>query len=159
MRPIRPQGFTIIELLVAVAIVGILASMVMPLAEMTVRRQKETELRHALREIRNGIDAYRQAIEDGRIQKTMDSSGYPPSLEKLVEGVEDLKDPRKRRIYFLRRVPRDPLASDPNLSDSDTWGKRSYASPPDDPKEGDDVFDVYSLNRGKGLNGIPYRQW
>jgi general secretion pathway protein G len=86
-------------------------------------------------------------------------SGYPKKLEDLAEGVEDQKNPKKEKIYILRRIPRDPLNADPTLSAAATWGKRSYASPPDDPKEGDDVFDVFSLAQGKGINGQPYRDW
>lgn len=152
-------GFTLIEVLVTLAIVALLATMAMPLAELTVKRGHEQDLRRSLREIRTAIDAYKQAMDEGRINKTMGISGYPKSLEILVEGVEDVKSPSKARIYFLRRIPRDPFATDTNLAAAATWGKRSYVSPPDDPKEGDDVFDVYSLHEGVGINGIPYREW
>ena len=81
------------------------------------------------------------------------------SLEELVAGVEDQKSPKKEKIYFLRRLPRDPLATDPALGPAESWGKRSYESPPDDPREGDDVFDVYSLSPMVGINGRPYREW
>jgi general secretion pathway protein G len=152
-------GFTLIELLVTVAIVALLASIAVPLAQVSVKRSHEQELRVALREIRGALDAYRQAVQDGRILNQQES-GYPPSLQVLVEGVPDAGSPdRKRRIYFLRRIPRDPFASDANLSDTETWGERSYASPPDDPQEGDDVFDVYSKAPGLGLSGIAYRDW
>jgi general secretion pathway protein G len=152
-------GFTLIELLVTVAIVALLASIAVPLAQVSVKRSHEQELRVALREIRGALDAYRQAVQDGRILNQQES-GYPPSLQVLVEGVPDAGSPdRKRRIYFLRRIPRDPFAADANLSDAETWGKRSYASPPDDPQEGDDVFDVYSKAAGLGLSGIAYRDW
>jgi general secretion pathway protein G len=155
---LTPYGFTLIELIITVAIVAILASAVMPLAQVTVQRHKEQELRAALRQIREAIDAYKQAADEGRIEKKADASGYPPSLEVLVEGVEDIRKPDKPRIYFLRRLPRDPFAVDREKA-ADTWGKRAYSSPPDDPKEGDDVFDVYSAAEGEGLNGVPYREW
>jgi len=153
------RGFTLIEVLITLAIMALLATMAMPLAELTVKRGNEQDLRRSLREIRGAIDAYKQAVDEGRIQKTIDSTGYPKSLELLVEGVDDVKSPDKNRIYFLRRIPRDPFASDPGLSPDETWGKRSYDSPPDDPSEGEDVFDVYTLNDGTGINGIPYRDW
>ena len=153
------RGFTLIEVLITLAIVALLASMAMPLAELNVKRGQEQDLRRSLREIRAAIDAYKQVVDEGRINKVVGTSGYPKSLDVLVEGVEDVKSPVKSRIYFLRRIPRDPFATDPSLPAVGTWGKRSYASPPDEPKEGDDVFDVYSLSDGVGINGIPYREW
>ncbi len=116
------QGFTLIELVITVAIVALLASVALPVSELAVQRTKEQELRRTLRQIRDAIDL-------------------------------------KQKIYFLRRIPRDPLNADPMLSAAATWGKRSYASPPDDPSEGDDVFDVFSLAAGKGIDGRPYRDW
>jgi general secretion pathway protein G len=152
-------GFTLIELVITVAIVALLASVALPVSELVVQRTKEQELRRTLLQVRNAIDAYKQASDEGRVRKSVGDSGYPRKLEELAEGVEDQKSPKKDKIYFLRRVPRDPLATDPTLSASSTWGKRSYASPPDDPREGDDVFDVFSLAPGKGINGQPYREW
>lgn len=155
----RHSGFTLIELVITVAIVALLASIALPMAEVTVQRSKEQELRSTLRQIREALDAYKQAGDEGRIVRKVGESGYPKSLEVLVNGVEDAKSPDKTKIYFLRRIPRDPFFKDPNAPPQDTWGKRSYASPPDDPREGDDVFDIYTLMSGTGLNGIPYRQW
>jgi general secretion pathway protein G len=153
------KGFTLIELVVAVAIVAILATAALPLNELVVQRAKEQDLRRALRDIRTAIDAHKQASDDGRIVKKMGESGYPKKLEELAEGVEDQKSPKRDKIYFLRRIPRDPFATDSALSDAATWSKRSYASPPDDPREGEDVFDVYTTATGKGINGRPYREW
>ncbi|TFW32303.1 type II secretion system protein [Massilia horti] len=154
------RGFTLVELLVCVAIVAVLASAAIPMAEVAARRAKEQELHRALREIRGALDAYRHAVEEGRIVQPMDRSGYPPTLRLLVEGVPDAaRVEAQARLYFLRRIPRDPLCQDPALSDEATWGKRDYQSSADDPREGDEVYDVYSLAPGVGLNGIPYRNW
>lgn len=154
------SGFTLIEMLATVAIVALLATIAVPLAEVSVKRTKEQELRLALREIRAALDAHKQAVEEGRIANTVLESGYPASLHVLVDGVPDASSPdRKKRIYFLRRIPRDPWSTDPTESDDDNWGKRSYASSPDAPQEGADVFDVYSRAAGTGLNGIPYGRW
>ena len=159
-RALRASGgFTLIELVITVAIVAVLASVALPLNELIVQRGKEAELRRDLREIREALDAYKQAFDEGRMVKRAGDSGYPKRLEDLVEGVEDQKDPKKARIYFLRRLPRDPFADDPNQNAADSWGKRSYASPPDDPREGDDVFDVFTRSTMVGLNGRPLREW
>ena len=157
----RPaSGFTLIELVVAVAIVAVLATMALPLSEVMMQRGKEQELRLALREIRLAIDAYKQAVEDGRIGRSPTRSGYPETLQALVDGVADAANPEaKKKRYFLRRVPRDPLHPDPSVPAEDTWGLRSYDSSHDQPEPGDDVFDVYSLAPGVGLDGIPYREW
>ncbi len=159
MRRRFAAGFTLIELVITVAIVAVLASAALPLNELIVQRAKEQELRRSLREIREAIDLYKQAWDDGRLQKKVGESGYPPRLEALVQGVDNQRDPKKAKIYFLRRLPRDPLATDPQLTAAGSWAKRSYASPPEDPKEGEDVFDVYSQAAGTGINGRPYREW
>lgn len=157
-RSLSLSGFTLIELLVSVAIVAILASVAMPLSELNQQRAKEQQLRQSLREIRSAIDEYKHAANEGHIVKSMDLSGYPPSLSVLVVGVEDAKSPVKKKLYFLRRIPRDPFAEVGSDAES-SWGKRSYVSPPDDPQEGSDVYDVYSLSDGTGLNDVPYREW
>ncbi len=155
----RAYGFTLIELLVTVAIVGLLSTIALPMTELVVQRSREQELHRDLREIRTAIDAYKKMWDAGRIQKSLDESGYPKSLDVLVDGVEDFKSPKRSKMYFLRRIPRDPFSKDTTSPAADTWGKRSYKSPPDDPQEGDDVYDVYTLSKGVGLNGVPYREW
>ncbi|MGE5384652.1 MAG: prepilin-type N-terminal cleavage/methylation domain-containing protein [Betaproteobacteria bacterium] len=152
------RGFTLIEMLVALAILALLASVAVPFADIAIQRKKEDELRYNLRVIRDAIDDYHHAVEDGRIQKTVSGSGYPRNLQLLVDGVEDMKSPQKKKIYFLRRIPRDPFAPAEEKAEA-SWGKRSYASSADEPREGDDVYDVYSTSDKVGLNGIPYRQW
>ena len=152
-------GFTLIELVITVAIVALLASIALPVTELAVQRGKEQDLRRSLREIREAIDGYKQASDEGRVRKSINESGYPKKLEMLVEGVEDEKSPKRDKIYFMRRIPRDPFATSETLTNAETWGKRAYQSPPDDPKEGDDVFDVFTLATGSGINGRPYREW
>lgn len=155
----RPRGFTLIELVITLAIIGLLATAAMPLAQLVTKREKEAELRAAQREIRGALDAYKTAAQSGHIKLELGASGYPPDLKSLYEGVEDAASPDKVKIYFLRRIPRDPFFPDTTAPAEETWGLRSYKSPPDDPQPGDDVFDVYSLSNAKGLNGVPYREW
>ena len=151
-------GFTLVELVITVAIIGLLASIAAPLTETVVRRSKEQELKSALMSMRDAIDAYKDAAESGRIQRSVGDSGYPASLEVLVTGVVDKRSAAGEKIYFLRRVPRDPFA-DPATPITEVWGLRSYDSPPDTPRSGKDVYDVYSLTEGKGLDGTSYREW
>jgi general secretion pathway protein G len=157
--PMRSRGFTLIELIITVAILGLLASAAMPVAELALKRAREHELRDALRELRSAIDAYKVAADQGRIEVEVGATGYPPKLAALVEGVVDIKDPEGRMIYFLRRLPRDPFFPDSAARAETTWGLRSYESPPEAPRPGEDVFDVYSLSGRSGLNGVPYREW
>lgn len=160
MKPNKEQrGFTIVEMLVTVMLVAILASVAFPLMGLVNQRQKEAELRRSLMEIRRGLDSYKKAVDDGRVFTAAGQSGYPPTLESLQDGVADIKSASGGKIYFLRKIPRDPFFPDPSVSASDTWGKRSYASSADEPKSGADVFDVFSRSDGTGLNGIRYREW
>jgi general secretion pathway protein G len=151
-------GFTLIEMVVVVALVGILAAAAHPVVELGVRRTKELQLRQSLRQLREAIDAYKRATLEGRIKAAADASGYPPSLEALVDGVPVADSPQSRKLYFLRRMPRDPFAA-PEVPAASTWRLRSADSPPDAPQPGRDVFDVMSKAEGTGLDGTPYRSW
>jgi general secretion pathway protein G len=155
----QQRAFSLVELLVVLTIMAVLASIAMPLAEVSHRRTQEEELRRSLREIRNAIDAFKHLVDVGRISRPAGSSGYPPSLTSLVDGVADAQSPQGAKIYLLRRLPRDPFAPRDIVDSSETWGLRSYASTPQEPQPGDDVFDVYSKAQGAGLNGVPYRRW
>ena len=156
----RHRGFTIIELVITVAILSLLATAVVPSAQLVYQRERESELRSSLRTIRQAIDAYKQASDVGQIKKEANKSGYPPDLQSLVDGVEDASSAKAgTRIYFLRRLPRDPFWPDATTPAAETWALRSYASPPDDPQPGDDVYDVSSRSSRTGLNGVPYHDW
>jgi general secretion pathway protein G len=155
---LRSKGFTLIELVISLAILALIATMALPMGEVIVQRNKEQDLRHALREIRTSIDAYKQAYDDGHMVKKVDETGYPPNLKVLVDGVVDAKSADEKKIYFIRRIPRDPFAP-ADIAADETWQLRSYDSPPDNPHSGDDVFDVTSQAEGNGLNGIAYKNW
>jgi general secretion pathway protein G len=155
----RNRGFTFIELMVTLAIMAVLVLVAVPMTQVAIQRQKEYELRDSLNRIREALDVYKRMSDQGRISVKLGESGYPKSLLQLVEGVSDQRSPTKQNIYFLRNLPRDPMISDMSLKPADTWGLRSYASPPDNPIEGDDVFDIYSKSDKLGLNGVIYQKW
>ena len=162
---LKVNGFTLIELVITVAIVGVLASIAMPVLQLSVQRVKENQLHDNLRIIRTAIDAYKKDVDEGHIAKSIDQTGYPPSLEILVHGVEDIKDPKKHKLRYLRRIPLDPMQpadSEVNATKTElinNWGLRSYASEAEHPAEGEDVYDVYSRSKQIGINGVPYAQW
>ena len=150
-------GYTFIELLVVSTIIIILASAVMPLVKVTARRQHEAELRRALREMRTAIDKYKDAADLGQIsplELRVGNENYPPSLEKLVEGVTRPNDATGSKLKFLRRIPVDPMTHDTD------WGLRSYQDEPDTTSwGGNNVFDVYTKYDGTALDGTKYRDW
>jgi len=145
-------------MLVVLAMLGVLASAARPLLELSVERSREHELRQALRTLREAIDGYKRAVEAGSVMQSPEDSGYPPKLQALVDGVPDAKSVNGRKLYFLRRLPRDPFA-DPALAAADTWGLRAYDSAPDEPRAGRDVFDVFSRSERLALDGSRVRDW
>jgi len=153
------NGFSFLELMITLAIMATLVMVATPMAQLAVQRDKERTLRNALIEIREGIDAYKRASDQGRIVRKVGDSGYPKTLDDLVEGVPDQRSPTKQNIYFLRRLPRDPFYPDQTAPPAETWFARTYSSPPDAPAEGDDVFDVTSRSEKIGLNNVPLKQW
>lgn len=153
------KGFTLIELVIVVAIIAILASAVVPLAGISGKRVKELELKSRLRTIRTAIDAYKKAYDDKRIINEIGRSGYPESLTELVEGVQDAKDPEGKMIYFLRRLPSDPMNTNEFLAPEETWEIRSYENEPDNFSGGDDVFDIRSSSDETALDGTLYNEW
>ncbi len=151
------SGFSFVELLVVTAILLILASAVMPLTRVTMQRQREAELRRALREMRTAIDRHKDAVDLGVIggfDVEAGNEGYPASLDILVEGIEVLNDASGRKMRFLRRVPFDPMTQ------SRDWGLRSYEDDPDSGRwSGDNVYDVYTKSTAAALDGTTYREW
>lgn len=159
------RGFTFIELVITLALVGLVSMLALPLYEMTATRMKESELRQALRTIRAGIDTYKAATDAGRLPRLAGESGYPPSLDVLTQSLElqdkhDLSDAiSSQRMVILRQLPRDPFSTDHLLPATMTWNTRAYASRADDPRPGPDVFDVSSKSSRIGVDGTPYSSW
>lgn len=151
------RGFTFLELVIVTAILMILASTIMPMAQVTAQRQREVELRRALREMRTAIDKFKDAVDMGQIPTTElepGNEGYPPDLETLVDGVSAANDASGRKLKFLRKIPIDPMT---NTTD---WGKRAYQDRPDSQSwGGKNVFDVYTTYQGTALDGTKYRDW
>ena len=148
-----PAGFTILELMVAVSILLVLATMALPVAQVRIKRQKEQELRRALRDLRTAIDRYKDAADQGLIAVDVDTEGYPPTLEALVDGVELAGKP-ERLVRFLRRIPRDPFTN------STQWGMRGVQDSPESRSwNGENVFDVFSRSNGIALDGTYYADW
>ncbi len=156
----KHDGFTFIELIVSLVILGLLATLAVPTFELVSKRQKEQELRASLQDIRQAIDAYKKASDENKIEKKADDSGYPPNLQVLYQGVIDLSDPsQKKKIFFMRRLPRDPFYPETGIPPEGSWGKRSYESDFDKPREGKDVYDIFSLSPETALNGTLYKDW
>jgi len=151
------KGFTFIELMVVTAIIMILASVAVPLAQVTAQREREAELHRALREMRTAIDKFKDAVDQGLVPTTeLDpaNEGYPKDLDVLVQGVSVANDASGRKLKFLRRIPIDPMTK------STEWGKRSYQDRPDTSSwGGQNVFEVYTTSDGTGLDGTKYKDW
>lgn len=153
LRPRRVRGYTLVELVVVCATLAVLAGITMPVVKFTVKRSKEMELRAGLREMRAAIDEFKRYSDAGLIPIELGTDGYPKELEVLVEGV-DVVGQVDRRVRFLRRIPIDPMTGE------DEWGLRSYQDDWDATSwGGENVYDVYSLSGGVGLNGVPYTKW
>jgi len=147
----RQRGFTLLELIVAATILSILTLMVLPLARITIQREREKELRHDLWEMRDAIDRYKEAADQNKFQTKVDSMNYPPSLEELAKGVEAQGG---KKIRFLRSIPVDPMTK------SKEWGLRSMQDDADsDSWGGQNVFDVYTKSEGTALDGTKYKDW
>ncbi len=153
------RGLTLIELVIVIAIIGILASAVAPLANISKKRAKEFELKRSLRILRSGIDRYKNAYDDKKIDNEIGRSGYPESFLELIEGVKDVKDPGGRMIYFLRRLPRDPMNMNEFIPPEETWEIRAYENEPGDFSGGEDVYDIRSSSDEIALDGTAYKEW
>lgn len=153
----KNSGYTFVELIVVSAIILVLAAAAMPLAKVTMQRQRELELHRTLRELRTAINKYKDAVDSGMIagiDVKLGSEGYPPDLDTLVKGVNKAGDASGAKLKFLRRIPMDPMTR------STDWGLRSYQDSPDSKNwGGQNVFDVYTKSEGKGLDGTNYRDW
>jgi len=144
------QGLTLVELIVAVTIMAILAVAVVPMTRLTIRREKERELRRDLWEMRDAIDRYKDMADQGKFQTKLGTEGYPPDLDTLVKGV----DIGGKKMRFLRRIPVDPMTG------KNEWGMRSMTDDPDsDSWGGNDVFDVFSKSEGTAIDGTKYKDW
>jgi general secretion pathway protein G len=151
------HGFTFLEIVIVTAILMILASTIMPMAQVTAQRQREVELRRSLREMRTAIDKFKDAVDQGLIPTTElepGNEGYPPDLETLVNGVSAANDASGRKLKFLRKIPIDPMTN------STEWGKRAYQDRPDSQTwGGKNVFDIYTTYQGTALDGTKYKDW
>ncbi|MHC9060948.1 type II secretion system protein [Pantoea sp. y20] len=153
------QGFTLIEMLVTLTLLATLATAALPMVQRHQQQRNEQQLRESLREIRTALDRYAQASSEGRITKEADASNYPRSLQLLTQGVVDKSSPNKKKLYFMRAVPRDPFCQCEGKSNAETWQLRSSNQAPDDFSGGEDVYDIRSGSSMTGLNGVPYAQW
>lgn len=158
METMRARGFTLVEMLVVMALLGILAMAATPLVELTTKRNKERELKAALWEIRRAIDAYKDAYDRGLIVKTGPASGYPASLTVLTLGLQQTGPHSESPLYLLRRIPRDPF-NPSSMPPEMSWNLRSYASTPERPEPGEDIYDIHSASQQVGMNGVPYSRW
>ena len=148
--PAKARGLTLIELIIAIAIIGLLATASVPIVRVRVKRDKEIELRRDLWEMRDAIDRYKDAADRGAFQTKVDSLGYPPDLQTLVDGV----DVQGKKLRFLRRIPTDPMTGNTD------WGERSNQDDPDATSwGGQNVFDVYTKSDGTALDGTKYNTW
>lgn len=149
----RAGGFTLAEMVMVAAVLAILAAVTLPIAKYASKRSKELDLRQHLREMRSAIDEYKRYSDSGLIPVDLNTEGYPKKLEILVDGV-DVVGQINKKVKFLRRIPVDPMTGE------DEWGMRSYQDKPDETSwGGENVYDVYSVSEGVGLNGVPYSKW
>ena len=155
------NGFTLIEISVALGVMATLLMGAVPLLRAEQQRAKENQLKQSLMQIRYALDRYKQAGDQGLIARAVGTSGYPATLEILARGDILINSPKQERIYFLRRIPRDPFATSAmdQLPPEQTWQTRAYVSAPDAPAPGADVFDVFSQSKRIGSDGQPYSKW
>lgn len=158
-RTLCQRGFTLVEMLVTLALLALLATAVLPMTEAVKRRANEADLRRALVTLRTAIDAYKTAYDAGKIEREVGRSGYPATLRTLVDGVPDISAANGGTLYFLRRMPADPFYAGHATEPENTWETRSYDSDPDSFTAGDDVFDVRSTSTQEGNDGRLYNEW